>query len=58
MLNTVASNRFKKDLKIAQKRGLDLALLNHVVKKLAMQEVLPTSLRDHALSGQWSKFRE
>ena len=51
MLKIVASNRFKKDLKLAHKRGLDLTLLNHVVKKLAMQEVLPISLRDHALTG-------
>ena len=58
MLKVVASNRFKKDLKLAHKRGLDLTLLNQVVEKLAMQEVLPTSLRDHALTGQWSNFRE
>lgn len=58
MLKIVASNRFKKDLKLAHKRGLDVTLLNHVVNKLARQEVLPTSLRDHALTGQWSNFRE
>ena len=58
MLKVVASNRFKKDLKIAHKRGLDLTLLNQVVEKLARQEVLPTSLRDHALTGQWSNYRE
>lgn len=52
MLKIVASNRFKKDLKLAHKRGLDVTLLNHVVNKLARQEVLPTSLRDHALTGQ------
>lgn len=58
MLKIVASNRFKKDLKIAYKRGLDLTLLNQVVDKLAKQEVLPSSLRDHALTGQWSNYRE
>ena len=58
MLKIVASNRFKKDLKLAHKRGLDLSLLNQVVEKLAKQEDLPTSLRDHALTGQWSNFRE
>lgn len=58
MLKVVASNRFKKDLKLAYKRGLDLTLLNQVVEKLAKQETLPASLRDHALSGQWSNYRE
>ncbi len=58
MLKVVASNRFKKDLKLAYKRGLDLTLLNQVVEKLAKQEILPPSLRDYALTRQWSNFRE
>ncbi|ADC91337.1 hypothetical protein HMPREF0868_0517 [Mageeibacillus indolicus UPII9-5] len=31
MLEVVLSNRFKKDLKLAQKQGFDLNLLNEVV---------------------------
>lgn len=35
MLSIVLSNRFKKDLKRAKKRGLDLSLLEEVVDQLA-----------------------
>ena len=31
MYKIVASNQFKKDLKLAKKRGFDLSLLNSVV---------------------------
>ena len=35
MLNIVMSNQFKRDLKLARKRGLDITLLDKVVTKLA-----------------------
>lgn len=35
MLDVVLSNRFKKDLKLAAKRGLDLDALNAIVDQLA-----------------------
>lgn len=34
MYDVVASSRFKKDLKLAVKRGLDISLLNEVVTTL------------------------
>ena len=40
MLNVVLSNRFKKDLKNAAKRGYDLDLLDAVVNTLASQQPL------------------
>lgn len=58
MLTIVRSNRFLKDLRLAKKRGLDLSLLEYVVEKLARQEVLEPKFRDHALSGDYSDFRE
>lgn len=41
MLSIVLSNRFKKDLKRAKKRGLDLDLLEAVVDQLAKRIPLP-----------------
>ena len=38
MLKIVPSHRFKKDLKTAQKRGLDIVLLRVVVNTLAAGE--------------------
>lgn len=58
MLEIVLSNQFKKDLKLAKKRGLKLELLNDVVNKLANGETLPASNKDHDLSGNYGKFRE
>ena len=40
MLKLVASNRFKKDLKTAQKRGFDMSLLRTVINDLAEEKLL------------------
>ena len=40
MLKIVTSNKFLKDLKTTRSRGLDLSLLQDVVKKLAREEKL------------------
>ena len=58
MLDVVLSNRFKKDLKLAAKRGLDLAELETVVNRLAAQQPLPDKNRDHTLTGDYIGFRE
>lgn len=58
MLEIVLSNRFKKDLKLAKKRGYNLDLLNDVVDMLARQETLPEKNRDHSLTGDYIGFRE
>lgn len=58
MLDVVLSNRFKKDLKLAAKRGLDLAELETVVNRLAVQQPLPDKNRDHSLTGDYIGFRE
>lgn len=58
MINIVLSNRFRKDLKLAKKRGLNLAILEDVVNKLARQEKLPDKNRDHGLTGDYIGFRE
>ena len=58
MLKIVLSNRFKKDLKLAKKRGLNLDILEDIVNKLAMREKLPDKNRDHGLTGDYIGFRE
>lgn len=58
MLDVVLSNRFKKDLKLAAKRGLDLTELETVVNRLAAQQPLPDKNRDHSLTGDYIGFRE
>ena len=58
MYEVVLSNRFRKDLKLAVKRGCDLALLNDIVNRLARGETLPAKNRDHNLTGDYIGFRE
>ena len=58
MLDIILSNRFKKDLKLAARRGRNLDLLEQVVDKLSRQEPLPPKNMDHALSGDYTGFRE
>ena len=58
MLKIVLSNRFKKDLKLARKRGLNLDVLRTVVNILASGEKLDREYRDHDLTGEYAGFRE
>ena len=58
MLRIVPSNKFKKDLKLAVKRGYDIKLLENVVNRLANEEALEPKYKDHTLSGYYSGFRE
>ena len=58
MLKIIQSHKFKKDLKLARKRNLDLQELKIVIMKLANQETLDEKYHDHALSGNYSDFRE
>ena len=52
------NSQFKKDYKLAMKRGLDISLLEDIIAKLALGESLPEKNRDHALSGNWNGYRE
>ena len=52
------TNRFKKDYRLAKKRGYDIPLLRKIITKLANDEILPEKYRDHALTGDWLGYRE
>lgn len=58
MFEVVLSNRFRKDLKLAAKRGLRLDELNAIVEQLVAGQTLPERNRDHALTGDYIGFRE
>lgn len=53
MYKIVPSNQFKKDLKLAKKRGLNLELLSSVVNTLAEGKHLDEKYRDHSLTGEY-----
>lgn len=52
------TTQFKKDYKLALKRGLDVQLLDNAIASLTMDIPLPEKNRDHALTGNWAGHRE
>ena len=52
------TTHFKKDYKLAMRRGRKMNLLKEVITLLAMGETLPEKYKDHALTGNWSEHRE
>lgn len=58
MLSIVPSNRFKKDLKLAIRRGYKIELLEEVVNQIAAGKILDEKYKDHLLTGDYGGFRE
>ena len=52
------SGKFKKNYKLAQKRGLGVKLLKDIILKLGNGIALDEKHRDHALKGKFDGFRE
>ena len=57
-LEIIATSRFKKDLKIAIKRGYNTTLLNGIVEMISNGVQLPEKNKDHSLIGDWVGYRE
>lgn len=58
MLKIKSTNKFKKDLKLAIRRGYDIKLIDDVISILSKQQPLDEKYKDHSLSGEYSGFRE
>lgn len=54
----ILTGKFKKSLKLAKKRGLDLKLIDKVITMLQNDIPLEEKYRDHELKGQYQGFRE
>lgn len=54
----VQTGRFKKDLKMAIKRGYNISLMEVVIDTLTSGEELPTKYKDHDLIGNYKGCRE
>ena len=50
--------RFKREYKKAKKQNRDISLLLKLINMLADDEPLPKMHRDHALTGDWTGYRE
>ncbi len=60
MLKIQYHSQFKRDYKLAVKRGLNINNLLTVIKMLANEQTLPEKYRDHALidTNKYKKVRE
>ncbi|MDR2546379.1 MAG: type II toxin-antitoxin system YafQ family toxin [Lachnospiraceae bacterium] len=58
MYDVKPTKRFKKDLKIIEKRGYNIDLLTDVIIKLSKGEQLEEKYHDHALKGEYKGCRE
>ena len=52
------SGQFKRDVKLAERRGKDIAKLKAVMTLLIDETPLPSSLLDHSLKGHWRGCRD
>jgi mRNA interferase YafQ len=58
MLTLKTTTRYRKDYKLAIRRGLDIILLDEVVQTLLEEKPLDPKHRDHPLIGDYAGFRE
>lgn len=57
-LKIIWISKFKRDYKLAMKRGYPIEALDDVIRLLAKDGALPEKYRDYALTGGWKGFRE
>ena len=58
LLELKKTAQFRKDLKRMVKRNLDVDLLDEIILTIRKQEPLDPKYRDHALTGNYSGFKE
>ena len=58
MLTLKAGARFKRDLKICEKRNLPMKDLRNVIKDICEGKTLDIRYRDHQLKGNFKGYRE
>ena len=58
MRNAISVPRFRRHVKLAQKRGNDTSKLREAILLLAAGSPLPTRHKDHPLGGNWAHHRE
>lgn len=57
-LTVTSTSRFRKEFRLAGRRGKNLDRLQSVVDMLSTGHPLPAKLRDHPLKGDMEGFRE
>lgn len=58
MLKPEYTTKFKKDLRVAEKRNCNMELLKAIIRLICSEEPLPDKNKEHILSGNWKGHRE
>jgi mRNA interferase YafQ len=56
--NPISGTQFRRDVKLARKRGKDMAKLREAILLLIEGTPLPARFKDHPLSGEWKHYRD
>jgi mRNA interferase YafQ len=56
--NVISVAQFRRDVKLAEKRGNDMSKLREVISLLAAGGPLPLRFKDHSLGGNWTHHRD
>jgi mRNA interferase YafQ len=54
----IRGGQFRRDVKLAQRRGKDLSKLRELILLLAEGSPLPPHYKDHPLAGPWKHYRD
>ncbi len=58
MRTAICGAQFRRDVKLAQQRGKDMAKLRDVLLLLVEGKPLPPQYKDHPLGGGWRRYRD
>jgi len=56
--NPIRGAQFRRDVKLAERRGKDMSKLRELILLLMEGDPLPPRYKDHPLSGDWKHHRD
>jgi mRNA interferase YafQ len=56
--NPISGAQFRRDVKLAERRGKDMTKLRELILLLIEGDPLPPRYKDHSLSGDWKHHRD
>lgn len=56
--NLISGAQFRRDVKLARRRGKDMSKLRELISLLTEGGALPPAYRDHPLRGEWNHYRD
>jgi mRNA interferase YafQ len=56
--NLIGGAQFRRDVRLAKRRGKDMSKLRELITLLAEGTPLPPRCKDHSLRGEWKHHRD